>query len=106
MALISPTVGQRAHQSPEVTAAAELQLILSHARKSAGIRMIDLALFSSHESRRPTDLSVLLLIIVALVTGRLLRVVDLTAGQHKEVRVPLLQGEGWRWRWRGGGVEG
>lgn len=41
----------------------------------------------------------LLLIIVALVTGRLLGVVDLTAGQDKEVRVPLLQGggmKGWK----------
>ena len=43
---------------------------------------------------RPTNLSVLLLIIVALVTGGLLGVVDLTAGQDKEMRVPLLGGRG------------
>lgn len=41
---------------------------------------------------RPTNLSVLLLIIIALVTRGLFRVVDFTAGQDKEMRVPLLEG--------------
>jgi len=34
---------------------------------------------------------VLLVIVVSLVTGGLLGVVDLTAGQDEEVRVPLLE---------------
>lgn len=40
----------------------------------------------------PTNLSVLFLIVVTLVTGGLFWVVDRTAGQNEEVRVPLLRG--------------
>lgn len=56
-------------------------------------RTNDSYLYVYQQQIRPANLSVLLLIVVALVTGGLFWVVDLTTGQNKEMRVPLLGGE-------------